>query len=196
MTTHDGGDVSAAELELERFLSGAMEGDGAAEFLARCEAEPDRWRAVALGAIEEHRLVSALRGTATGSGTGPEARPAARTRQTARAMTAMAALALVACGMVAGYGIGIRAPNGTAGQTSPAVASTNPPQRGPSPERPPVVSAGRLLPDAARRILRDAGIEVREEPVVYLVDGEHGERWAVPETHVSIRLARDDGGRP
>lgn len=196
MTTHDGGDVLAWELELERFLSGAMEGDGAAEFLARCEVEPDRWRAVALGAIEEHRLVSALRGTATGSGTGPEARPAARTRRTARAMAAMAALALVACGMMAGYGIGIRAPTGTAGETPPAVASTNPSQRRPSPDKPSAMSAGRLLPGAARRVLRDAGIEVREEPVVYLVDGENGERWAVPETHVSIRLARDDGRRP
>lgn len=196
MTAHDGGDVSAAELELERFLSGAREGDGAAEFLAHCEAEPDRWRAVALAAIEEHRLVSALRGKATGSRASPDARPAARTRRTTRAMAAMAALALVGCGMVAGYGIGIRAPTGTAGETPPAVASTNATQRRPRPEQPPAVSAGRLLPDAARRVLRDAGIEVREKPAVYLVDGENGERWAVAETHVSIRLAQDDGGRP
>lgn len=99
-------------------------------------------------------------------------------------------LALVACGMAAGYHLGSSRSGTTATDASrpdggdPVLASQF------------AALAQPLLPDAARQVLRDAGLEVREEPVVYLVDGRNGERWAVPEKQLQIRLVGSDRRQP
>ena len=53
-----------------------------------------------------------------------------------------------------------------------------------------------LLPEAAAQVLRDAGIDVHEEPVVYVVNDSNGERWAMPETQLQLRLAADRKHEP
>lgn len=203
-------DSVAWELEIERFAGGEMNRGQENALLARCEIEPDRWRDVALACAEQRRLAAALKPRPTGSaGAGSARVPASGTSRPEHVRECVsppttgrdglvpalaAALAITVCGTGLGYRLGLDRGRTTgmgetatqsAGETEPAVAAeqlagfTSP-----------------LLPEAARAVLRDAGIDVREEPVVYLVAGRDGERWAVPERQLHVRLIDDATPRP
>jgi hypothetical protein len=45
-----------------------------------------------------------------------------------------------------------------------------------------------VLPAEARSLLRQAGVEVDEEPVLYVLDDGSGERWAVPTRNLHLRF--------
>lgn len=179
---------------LERFACGEMTGDEEALFLAQCEIEPERWRAAMLACVEHRRLVAALaRCSAT---TRAASRPSGAVRGHRRSQVAAlaAGIACIACGMVAGYRLGR---NHAVPQE--AVAIDAPVERPAADDR--VAGAERsidavqaLLPPPARQVLEEAGIEVREEPVFYLVDGRDGDRWMIPETQIELRVR--EGPRP
>ena len=191
---------SAADAAWERAIETCASGDldrvEEERLLARCESEPERWRAVALACIEHRRLMAAMKALPRAasrpavSGGELERRDAPRRMRPTTLRSWASTLALVACGMAAGYFMG----SGRGGLTAVDVSR---PDRGD-----PVLAsqfaalAQPLLPDAARQVLRDAGVEVREEPVVYLVHGRNGERWAVPEKHLQVRLVGSDRRQP
>lgn len=164
--------------------------------LACCESEPDRWRAVALACIEHRRLTAAMKALPraapqpAGSGAVLERRevPPGMRGVTFRAWAST--LALIACGTVAGYVLG------SSRGDLPAIGASRPDGGDPVLASQFAALAQPLLPAAARQVLRDAGVEVREEPVVYLVHGRDGERWAVPEKHLLVRLVGSDRGQP
>jgi hypothetical protein len=199
MTRHDdtATDATAWELELERFASGEMARADEDRFLARCESEPERWRDAALACIEHRRLGSLLTAcrpsVAVGSAVGPSMASSHRT--SLRTLFAVAAtIALVAVGTALGYRIGVA--------RAPGVPSTEVAAAGREAPLDPELAeqlAGLvrpILPEAAANVLREAGIEVHQEPVVYVVDGNDGQRWAVPETQLELRLTPDRGRRP
>lgn len=190
-------DATAWELELERFASGEMARADEDRFLARCESEPERWRDAALACIEHRRLgslLTACRSSVAGSSAvGPSV--ASNDRVPLQRLFAVAAtIALVVVGTALGYRIGkARAPVAASAEVAAAGQQ--------SPIDPDLAEqlAGLvrpILPEAAANVLREAGIDVHEEPVVYVVDGNDGQRWAMPETQLELRLNPDRGRRP
>ena len=173
---------------LDRFACGEMTGDEEAGFLARCEIEPARWRAATLACVEHRRLVAALAGRSAMPRAGSLPRETGRGLRWSQVAAVAVGIACVVCGMAAGYRLGRN-------RTTPlaAVAVDTRGQRPAAGDEfvvaeeaiDPFVS---LLPPAARQVLEEAGIEVHEEPVVYLVDGRDGERWAIPETQLELRV--------
>ena len=189
-------DATAWERAIETCASGDMDRTEEDLLLARCESEPERWRAVALACIEHRRLTAAMKALPraasqpAGNG-GPLERLEAPRRMRRMTLRSWAStLALVACGMVAGYSVGSSRTSLT------AVDGSRPAGGDPVLASQFAALAQPLLPDAARQVLRDAGVEVREEPVVYLVHGRNGERWAVPEKHLQVRLVGSDRRQP
>ncbi len=189
-------DAAAWERAIETCASGDLDRVEEDRLLARCESEPERWRAVALACIEHRRLTAAMKALPrvasrpAGRGGELERRDAPRMMRRTTLGALAAAVALVACGMAAGYSIG------SSRGASTAVDASRPDGGDPVLASQFAALAQPLLPDAARQVLRDAGVEVREEPVVYLVHGRNGERWAVPEKHLQVRLVGSDRRQP
>lgn len=194
MTEHESpADMAAWDLDIERFAGGDMESDEENGVLARCEIEPDRWRGLALACVEHRRLAALLRKPAAVREASTRDPRGPRRTSAARLLAAAAALALVACGTAIGYRVGLE-------RGRPAnvleLAAARPLDTDPAVAAHLAALANPLLPDAARQVLREAGIEVREEPVVFLVDGRDGAQWAVPEKHLHVRLVRDGRSQP
>lgn len=163
------------DITLDRFASGRMLPEEERRFLARCESEPELWRSATLVLVEERTLAAAL----VGADVVERAGTAARKAESARSpgiWTAVAVSVVMIVGALTAW-----LPSGE----RPNVPATATPRPGSSP-------AG-LLPATVHEILRDAGIEVREEPVLRVVDGDDGERWAVPETRVHVRFVKQGG---
>lgn len=196
--THDedrAATAAAWELEIERFAAGELGHTDEARFLARCESEPEHWRTVALACAEHRRLGRLLQSQRTPGVPAAVAMPmtASILRMPQRLLALAAAVAL----LVTGSGIGYRL--GLAGSSAPQpveLAAAGPPPLDPAIAEQLATFTRPLLPEAAAAVLREAGIDVREEPVVYVVDGSNGERWAVPETLLELRLAKDHVRRP
>lgn len=180
--------AAAWEIEVERFAAGEMVPADEQAMLARCEAEPERWRAVALACAEHRRLAAALQSgprkssTPVGVASPETARRGPLSRAPARLAASAAAVAafLVASGL-GGYAIGLdrgrvsggeealRRRDEAAAVIAQLVAVTTP-----------------LVTEEMRQVLLDAGIEVREEPVIRVVEGPDGERRAVPEKQLEL----------
>lgn len=195
--THDEDRQAAAaawELEIERFGAGEMSPADETRFLARCESEPEHWRAAALACVEHRRLggLLAARRThgLTAARSGQSTSPAWNLPQRLFAMAA--AVALVAIGT----GVGFRLGRGPAAGPEAVAAPQPQPPIDPALAEQLATLTRPLLPEAAAAVLREAGIDVREEPVVYVVDSGNGERWAMPETKLELRLAKDRGPTP
>lgn len=190
MNRHEDSAADAASWDraIETCASGDLDRVDEERLLALCESEPERWRAVALACIEHRRLTAALQGARraasqpAGSETPLERRVAQRRTRRVSLRALASTLALVACGMTAGYLMG------SSRSATTAVDASRPDGGDPVLASQFAALAQPLLPDAARRVLRDAGVEIREEPVVYLVHGRDGERWAVPEKHLQVRV--------
>lgn len=193
----DAADAAGWELEVERFACGEMLRADEDVFLARCESEPDRWRSVALACVEHRRLANVLR-----SGQPREAvRPQSSTchgvhrRSSGRPFwAAAAAIGLIAVGASFGYRLGQhRGPQPQVANVALARPAT------PIDEKVAQqlsMHASPLLPRAAAKVLRDAGIDVHEEPIFYLLDGSDGDRWVVPETQLQLRLVGRNHEQP
>ena len=197
MTRHDDTttDATAWELELERFASGEMTRADEDRFLARCESEAERWRDAALACIEHRRLGSLLKARRPAVAAAVHPYTAAGHRMPLQRLFAVAAtIALVAVGTALGYRIGTaRAPVAASAEVAAAGR-----QAAIDPELAEQLAGlvRPILPEAAANVLREAGIDVHEEPVVYVVDGNDGQRWAMPETQLELRLNPDRGPRP
>lgn len=173
---------------LDRFACGEMTGDEEAGFLARCEIEPERWRAATLACVEHRRLVAALAGRSATTWAGSLPRETRRGLRWSQVAAVAVGIACVVCGMAAGYRLGR---NRTTPLDAVAVDTLG--------QRPATGGAlvfveqaldplDHLLPPAARQVLEEAGIEVHEEPVCYLVDGRNGDHWLIPETQLELRV--------
>lgn len=197
--THDedrAATAAAWELEIERFAAGELGRNDEARFLARCESEPAHWRTVALACAEHRRLGRLLQSQRTHGVPASAAMP--MTGSALRMPQRLLALAAAVALLVAGSGIGYRL--GLAERSAPQPVEIA--AAGPQPPLDPAIAeqlatfTRPLLPEAAAAVLREAGIDVREEPVVYVVDGSNGERWAVPETQLELRLAKNNTQHP
>lgn len=140
-------------------------------------------RAAALACVEHRRLTRLLR--AAGSTVMPPTR-AGRVSTVQGLLSVAAMVALVAAGTAMGYRLGLS--RGDAGETTRIAAARPASGIGETVAESLAPFARPLLPEAAAQVLREAGIDVREEPVVFLVDDRNGERWAVPETQLQLRL--------
>ena len=49
------------------------------------------------------------------------------------------------------------------------------------------MNARPVFPAEARSLLRQVGLEVDEEPLLYVLDGDGGDRWAVPSRNFHLR---------
>lgn len=189
-------EMAAWELEVERFAAGDMSRADEDRFLARCESEPEHWRAAALAGVEHRRLGRLLRSRQSHGSQG--ATVLAATGSTPwlpqRLLAVAAAVALLVGGGAIGYRLGLdRGPITQAAAVAPAQPAL-PIDAGLAEQLATLTQP--LLPEAAAQVLRDAGIDVHEEPVVYVVDGSNGEQWAMPETQLQLRLAADRKHEP
>jgi hypothetical protein len=193
--THDENRAATAaawELEIERFAAGELGRDDEARFLARCESEPEHWRAVAL-ACAEHRRLGRLLESVRMHGA-PASAAMLVTGSAPRVPQRLLAIAAAVALLVVGAGVGYSLGRGPTAQPA-AIAGPQPPIDPALAEQLATLTRP-LLPEAAAEVLRQAGIDVHEEPVVYIVDGSDGERWAVPETQLELRLAKDHVRQP
>ena len=188
-------ETAAWELEIDRFAAGERSRTDEDRFLARCESEPEQWRATALACVEHRRLGRLLRSRQAHHSQGP-AVPAA-TGSTPwlpqRLLAVAAAVSLLVGGGAIGYRFGLD--RGPVAQTAVTPAQPSLPIDAVLAEQLATLVQP-LLPEAAAQVLREAGIEVHEEPVLYVVDGSNGERWAMPETQLQLRLAADRTHEP
>jgi hypothetical protein len=188
-------ETAAWELEIDRFAAGEMSRTDEDRFLARCESEPEQWRAAALACVEHRRLGRLLRSRQAHGSHGPAVLAATGSTPwlPQRLLAVAAAVALLVGGGAIGYRVGLD--RGLITQTAVTPAQPSPPIDAAVAEQLATLVQP-LLPEAAAQVLREAGIDVHEEPVLYVVDGSNGERWAMPETQLQLRLAADRKHEP
>jgi len=189
----DSWDADDWDIELDRLASRELDLVEERAVLARCESEPELWRDVALALVEHGRLTAVLREHASAARpTGVKAPCAAPTTPgRARWKGIAAALAVFGASAVAGYRVGFDSRPAAPPVVSAPGADPVPPEDEATASQLAALAAD-LIPQAAQEVLREAGVEVREQPVVYVVDGSDGERWALPERRIHVRLVKQD----
>jgi hypothetical protein len=181
------------DIDLGRLASCEMDRAGERTMLARCESEPELWRDVALALVEHGRLTAILREHASASRpTGVAAPPSARsTAGQSRWKGIAATLAMLVTSGMGGYWVGFgHRPPPALGASASVVNPLLPEDEATASEL--AALATELIPQAAQKVLREAGVEVREQPVVYVVDGSDGGRCAFPERRIHVHLVRKD----
>jgi len=173
------------EITMLRFASGELDTDTESTFLAQCELSPAAWRATVLAVAEYHRLAAALRELAA------DDMPTPATMQTPRArpwrwlpVTAAALAAAIAIGSLVTFFSG---PRQNQVVQTPPVPSQRPECTPTDVARANTLDSAPILSpkqphssDPPPALLADHGIEVEDEPTVYVVATADGTRWAVP----------------
>lgn len=211
---------------LARFAGGDMSIAEEVEFLARCEIEPDLWRAAALALVEHRQLVAALREFAGDRNTRPieAARPPMGNSKVSWPRLGLVAASLFAVflgGLSVAYWTGRHQrndvqqvhrdlPKGESAVTGPSVfvclqTPSGPEEMGATQVPWPTVSspatatahlaavnARPVFPAEARSLIRQVGFEVEEEPLLYVFDGDDGDRWAVPARNYRLRYVNHE----
>jgi hypothetical protein len=192
------------ETTILRFASGELGVEQESTFLARCELTPEAWRETVLAVAEHHRLLEALGELAAAADAPlPAATPPHRTG--AWRMLSLAAAALVA-GVVIGIATMHMAGLGSLRETQVVRATQAAPA--PGTETTPVAalpatSAAKIttepLPEdiwpvaqtndeAQRAVLASHGLEVEEEPTMYVITANNGTRWAIPTQRTKLHF--------
>jgi|GEM_PF-4188679 len=194
---------------LARFASGEMNAAEESEFLARCEIEPNLWRTAALALVEHRQLVAALQEfseTDESEPVVPVKQPAGglRMRWPTAAITAVAMLAVMLGGISLAYRIGGDTNADLSQEADPSIIvclpsqdkndtvdeTAAPLQADMNPEAASTelaaLNSSPVFPDEARSVLRQVGVEVEEEPVLYLFD-YNGESLMVPTRNFHLK---------
>lgn len=175
--------IEREQLRLMKFAAGELNRDEENELLLDCEAEPTRWREVALALIEEQRLAAALSAD----------RLAAALDRSRTGRVGLGWLATAAClGAVVG-GWGMHA--GGEIQTT-AVAPTidhyvlidsGPSQPiEPLPVTPVTTAVMPLFDPEDYEVIERHGYRLEEEPVFYLVRDGNGHQVTIPSKNIRL----------
>lgn len=178
---NDPQDPNEAEaVRLMKFAAGELGRNDENTMLLRCEAEPQRWRELALALVEERRLATALTGPATTVGP----RPPQRNR------AGLAWLATAAClGAIVGAGL-MRSEN------QPEVAAAAPSTDhyvlidsgvpAPVPVTPVTAAVLPLFEAEDYAAFERHGYRLKEEPIFYLVSDDEGRQITIPSKNITL----------
>lgn len=198
------------ETVLARFASGDMSIEEETEFLAHCESQPELWRTAALALVEHRQIALALRAFVNMQHTEPKKQGSRASRKmTVRWSTLLFAAACLLGLMIGGVSLAYWAgkhanPLIAESENSPVFVHVQPPAEQFSPnidhfqwptmqspeaiaERLAEVHSRPVFPGEARSILREVGVAVEEEPILYILDDGSGERFAIPSRNFHLR---------
>jgi len=173
-----------------RFAAGELTAEEEATFLARCEATPAHWRQAVLAVAEQRCIVAALQDLATPAMPAPEPRAAVRWRRAA-ACTAGA----LAAGLLLGIWVALAVfrPDHSTLQAvrTPAVQAPANPNRTPLVDT--AADADAMAPALTvtqQAVLRRHGIQVQDDPTLYLVAMDNGTRWMIPTRRTTVHYVK------
>lgn len=173
--------------ELQRLIDGRLTAEERDMLLECAGDEAEAWRTIALAFVEEQVLREQV-ASPTVSRARKAAKPVSRRRLRSLMVTASGLMiltgAFLAGRMTVEQGTAITQPE-PPDAPSELVVSEPPEQSNPWETAMRVMSTP-MFNEESRRLLREHGYAVEEEPVIYMVEDESGKRYAMPHRKVSL----------